>query len=155
MASYYFVTLCTKDRINHFGSIKNGEILLNSVGKKADKYWRSIPQYYDDTKLDEYIIMPNHIHGIIVIMGDELRTGHYPVPTTPRYGLLSKIFNAFKNAVTKNIKNHTINNFAWQRSFYDHVIRNENDFMRIRQYIQNNPSKWHLDEYYNVRNETQ
>ena len=148
---YYFITICTKNKTAFFGKIENEEIILNKNGKVAEKYWGQIPEHYQNVVLDEYIIMPNHIHGILIVGGDS-KTGQCPVTTDKKssYGIVSKVVNSYKGIVTKTIKS-TLGemNFAWQRSFYDHVIRNDKALTEIRQYIQNNPLKWHLDEYYN------
>ena len=171
LIGYYFVTICTKDRQNHFGLVRNGKVVLSPAGMIAQNKWQSIPKYYPNVKLDEYVIMPNHIHGIIFIrdeittkvVGTEHRSVHRKgnlfaktraeqcsAPTKNHYGLLSKIIKSFKESVTKEInKEYGLNNFGWQRSFYDHVVRNEKDLIRVRQYIKNNPLKWFLDEYYN------
>jgi len=151
---YYFITICTKDKSSFLGNIENEKMMLSNLGEIAEKHWKQIPDYYDQVMIDEYVIMPNHIHGIIIIC-DDSETGQCPVTTgkearsNRRYGVLSKVINSYKGIVTKTIKkmfNDT--NFAWQRSFYDHVIRNDEALLKIRQYIKNNPLKWQLDEYY-------
>ena len=168
---YYFVTICTKNKIHYFGDIHDYKMTLNNIGQITNDIWQSIPGHYPNVSLNEYIIMPNHIHGIIIIKENAedrnvgtghcpvqsqrervalKRTGRCPVPTKKNYGLLSKIINAFKNLVLKEIKNQNINcNFSWQRSFYDHVIRGEKGLKQIRDYINNNPVKWQLDRFYN------
>jgi len=149
LSGYYFVTICTKSKMEHFGTILDGKMILSSVGKVVDKIWISIPDYYENVTIDEYIVMPNHIHGIVVIDGVESGTGHFPVPTNQRYGLLSKIINSFKFVVSKELRrNRMCPNFGWHRSYHDHIIRNEESLHAIRQYIQSNPLKWQLDRYY-------
>ena len=97
--------------------------------------------------------MPNHIHGIIIIC-DDIMTGRCPVTTNSaidevRYGMLSKVVNSYKGIVTKTINKTNANtHFAWQRSFYDHIIRNDDSLAKIREYIRDNPLKWDLDKYY-------
>ncbi len=111
---------------------------LNNCGLVAEKYWKNISKIYKDVVLDEFIIMPNHVHGIIRIVG----TGHWPVPTdnNNQYGKLSKIINGYKNMVTKKIRNNLkFKNFQWQRSFYDEIIRGEKSLQNIRKYIIENP----------------
>lgn len=147
---YYFITICTKNGVECFGKIYNEEMVLNQYGKIAQEYWSEIPNIYNTVEIDEFIIMPNHIHGIIIISDDNNdRTEHCSVPTNtePGYGLLSKVIKSFKNAVTKKIRQElSDNNFQWQRSFYDHVIRNEKSLYEIRRYIINNPLKWELEK---------
>ncbi len=141
---HYFVTLCIKNRLCLFGDIVNGSITLNDTGKIINKYWQSIPRYYPDVELDESVVMPNHIHGIIVIGAISDRAQTAANRANRPYGLLSQIIKSFKQITTKQIRCN-MPDFSWQRSFYDHIIRNNEDLHRIREYIQNNPLKWHLD----------
>ncbi len=150
---YYFITLCTKDGIEYFGKIENEEMILNQFGETAERCWKEIPNHYDNVEIDEFVIMPNHIHGIISINDDNDKwTEHCSVPTNTtnterRYGLLSKIIKSFKNVVIKDIhEKFSDNKFQWQRSFYDHVIRNEKSLYEIREYIIYNPLKWDLEK---------
>ncbi|OGC82549.1 MAG: hypothetical protein A2W07_01950 [candidate division Zixibacteria bacterium RBG_16_43_9] len=147
---YYFVTICIIRGVEYFGKIDNEKMVLNQYGKIAQEYWSEIPNIYDKVEIDEFIIMPNHIHGIIIIQeNDNKRTEQCSVPTNTEsgYGLLSKVIKSFKNAVTKkNRQELGVNNFQWQRSFYDHVIRNEKSLYEIRKYIINNPLKWDLEK---------
>src|SRR3989344_8691696 len=139
LEGFYFVTICIKDRIEYFGYIKDNKMILNQYGEIAKKYWQQIPDYYQNVTIDKFIIMPNHVHGIIQITKPVV-TGQCPVPTRVNYGLLSKIVNSFKNMVTKEIrKNFNNYEFQWQRSFYDHIIRNEKVLNKIYEYIKNNP----------------
>ena len=153
---WYFVTICIKDRIKCLGKIENGKMILDKYGKIAKKYWSEIPDHYNNVFLDEWIIMPNHIHGIIVIENDDktitatVGTGHCPVPTTvntgSKYGLLSKTVKSFKEISLKTIRKQFNDfEFSWQRSFYDHIIRDEKSLEKIRNYIANNPLKWETD----------
>ena len=159
-SGYYFVTICTKNRIEFFGNIKNEEMVLNDCGAVASKYWNEIPEYYKNVDIDKFIIMPNHIHGIIIINDvDAVGTEYYSVPTDntnnlnndiiekkPFYGLLSNVIKLFKRACTICTRQHLNDfEFGWQRSFYDHIICDEDDLARIQQYIINNSLKWHLD----------
>ena len=105
---WYFVTICVRDRIECLGKIKNNQMEYGRYGGIVLKYWQTIPNHYQNAFLDEWIIMPNHIHGIIVIIDDSVGTGQCPVPTNNffvptgntntniRYGLLSKIIKSFK-----------------------------------------------------------
>jgi len=151
---YYYITICTKNKQHYFGEILDNKMILNEYGKIINKYWKSIPNHYQNVLLDEFIIMPNHIHGIVVIIRlnnnnqSTVGTGHCPVPTinmqNNHYGLLSKIINGFKNVSTKTIRKQT-NSFQWQRSFYEHIIRNEESLNKIRQYVRENPINWNND----------
>ncbi len=139
LSGYYFVTFCTKDKIKYFGEIKTSQMVLSQYGKIAKYFWQEIPHHYDNIEIDQFIIMPNHIHGIIII--NNVGTEQCSVPTTTgkNYGLLSKIIKSFKNAVTREIRqNFNDHNFCWQRSFYDHIIRDEKDLESIYRYIKYN-----------------
>ena len=124
-------------------------MIYSEYGKIADRIWRQIPNHYKNVSLDEYIVMPNHIHGIIVIHESNVGTEHCSVPTQSsknNYGLLSKIIKSYKETYKKTIsKQFEMNRFNWQRSFYDHIIRNERSLQNIRHYIINNPLKWEFD----------
>lgn len=147
---YYFVTLCTENGKEYFGKIENGKMVLSQYGEIAEKFWKEIPEHYDKVEMDEYVIMPNHIHGILIINNEkEIRTERCSVPTNTKrpYGLLSKIIKSFKNAVIMEVlRKLDDRNFGWQRSFYDHVIRNEESLYEIRKYIAQNPLKWELEK---------
>lgn len=156
LEGYYFITICTQHRIKYFGSIKNNEMILNKYGRIAEKFWQKIPNHYKNVAIDEFIIMPNHIHGIIQIVGAEQCSApticsgaeHCSAPTgrNKNYGLLSKMVKSFKEMVVKQIhQKFNDYKFQWQRSFYDHIIRNEKGLYNIREYIINNPLMWNKD----------
>jgi len=150
----YFITICTYNRQCLFGEIVNGEIRLNEYGEIANKYWYEIPKHYTNTQLDEYVIMPNHIHGIIFIVGAihelPLQQNEFPQLIQRRKMLLPKIIGRFKMNAAKQInqirQNHGIP--VWQRNYYEHIIRNDNELNKIREYIINNPLTWQTDENY-------
>jgi len=145
----YFVTICSKDRKNIFSKIVVGEGLapslveLTSIGKIIDRQWRGINFEYKNIEIDKFIIMPNHIHGIVLIK----RAGARPAPT------LNEIIGSFKSkCITEYLKfikdkDLKISGRIWQRSFFDHIIREDKSLREIRKYIVNNPANWHLDEY--------
>lgn len=134
---YYYVTICTKKRIDWFGTIKNDEMLLNDCGKNIVNYWEQIPRYYKYVELDEFIVMPDHLHGILAIVG----TAHCAVPT--KVVSISQIIKSFKDVTTKHIRTNYGAPFSWQRSFYDHIIRNDRDLSRVREYIKYNAIEDH------------
>lgn len=166
-SGFYFVTICSKKHQHFFGEIVGGQMVLNDIGIIVESSLKNIGNIYSDISLDEYIIMPNHIHAIIVIndganVGTEhcsvqleakdcsdtpTLTAQCAVTTITKKVCLSQVIKSYKGFCTKTIKNKSSKNFAWQRSFYDHVIRNEVSLFKIREYIQNNPVKWELDEY--------
>jgi REP-associated tyrosine transposase len=139
--NWYYVTICTKAMKCWFGEIKNGKVMLNKTGKMIEKIWEDIPNHYKAVELDSFIIMPNHLHGIIIV--NFVETGHAP-SLQPKLG---NIIGSFKSTATRRVHKN-FNNFKWQSRFYDHIIRNEDDLSRIRNYIHNNPLKWEMEEYF-------
>ncbi len=141
---YYFVTICTKNRIEYFGKIKNRKVVLNRFGNVVKLCWLDLPYHYWNCILDEFIVMPNHIHGIIVI-NNNVGNGLKPFPTDKIYSL-SEIIRGLKTFSSRRI-NVLIeySKFSWQKSFYDHIIRNEQSLQKIREYIRYNPLKWYED----------
>lgn len=149
---WYYVTICTKDMKCWFGEVINGKMVLNELGKIVEEEWERSKEIRKNIDLDYYVIMPNHFHGIIIINGPEnfdtkVET-HSDASLHKVNNNLSYIMRGFKGSCTKRI--HLTGNiiFKWQPRFYDHIIRNENDLHRIRTYIQNNPIKWAIDEYF-------
>ncbi len=146
-AGYYFVTLCTQSKQEWLGKIDEEEIILNEYGAIAAVYWKEISKHYPNVILDEWVIMPNHIHGIIVISPSaSVGTEQCSVPTNTKPVSLPQIIKSFKGVMIKRVRSEFRDVcFAWQRSFYDHVIRNETSLSRIREYIINNPKQWDMD----------
>ncbi len=144
---WYYVTICTKDMKCWFREIKNNKMILNRLGETVYNFWMNIPSHYKKIDIDYFVIMPNHIYGIIIIYAVE--TGHAPSlqSTGPTLG---NVIGSFKSAAAKWAHKNNFQSFSWQSRFYDHIIRNENDLFRIRNYIQNNPLKWELDECYGM-----
>ena len=135
---FYFVTIDCKNMGRWFGEIINKKINLNDYGVIADSCWRKIPKVYKGVRLDKYVIMPNHVHGIIRII--KVGTAQCAVRTN---GFLSKIIKSYKNAVTKEIRGgEKLKYFEWHRSFYDRIIRDERELENVRKYIKNNPKNW-------------
>ena len=146
-SGWYFVTICTKNKICYLGTIIKSRRRLSTIGKIVDREWLKTLKIRPNVKLDEYTILPNHIHGIIVIK--------FPVETHcnaslqnkfgPQRNNLASIIRGFKSASTSII--HTIEPaFQWQLRFYDHIIHSEQTLNRIRWYIRNNHLKWDEDE---------
>ena len=176
----YFITICTKNREYFFGEIKNGKMELSPIGKITEKYWHEIPQHFSFVKLGAFVVMPNHIHGIIIIdkKSDDnnpivsetvvvetpklgVSTITTPVPTEPKTGgknqkwksgTLGAIINQYKRICTINSRKIEPY-FAWQPRFYDHIIRNEKSFQKISEYIINNPKNWINDKFINQINQ--
>ena len=159
----YFITICTKNRVYFFGDVVTGKVQLSAIGQIAQKFWLDIPNHFTHTNIDAYVIMPNHVHGIVVINRPEnnvnlVETRHgaslrQPPQKTDRSnqfaplkrGSLQAIINAYKSSVTRWCRQNGHDYFGWQPRFYDHIIRQDGSLNRIRQYIINNPSKWELE----------
>ena len=142
------MTICLKNRAELFGNIFAGKMNLNDIGRIGQKIWQQIPQIYSCVNLDEFMFMPNHMHGIIQIRLSSLNANAF-YATRERLRILTpnslpSIINHFKGAVTKECKKFSYN-FAWQSRFYDHVIRKDDSLDKIREYIRNNPLKWEMD----------
>ncbi len=151
----YFVTICTKNFTEWFGMVQNREMILNKTGNIAENYWVGIADHFDNVELDEFIVMPNHIHGIIGIIGDKtvgrdvacnVSTSDRMSNISPKPKSLSTIIRSYKSAVTRSIRKHHNSHFAWQPRFYDHVIRNNHALKNIQTYIQKNPENWEKDQ---------
>ncbi len=143
---YYFVTICTKNRKHFFGEILSDQINLSEIGNLVEQCWYSIPKHFPFIQLDEFVIMPNHIHGIVIIdsaPASLVGTRHaLSLPVNRRRQKLPIIIGSLQSAVSK-YTNHPL--FAWQRSYYDHIIRNETSLNKIREYIRFNPEQWSID----------
>lgn len=144
----YFITLCSHNRECLFGEIQNGVMVPNEYGKIVIEEWYRSVDIRDEIELDEFVLMPNHMHGILSIdrRGDwQVAQSHTPGPKPKS---LSSFIAGFKAAVTKQI--NSIRNKSgvpvWQRNYYEHVVRNEDDLLQTREYIVNNPMKWELDK---------
>jgi len=155
----YFVTICTHRHKFLFGKIVDSAIQLNRLGNVVNKCWLEIPHHFPNAEVDAFVIMPNHIHGIVSIV-DNCRGTACRAPTEkfgrPAPNSLPTIIRSFKSAVTKRINSlrQTPGARLWQRNYYEHVIRNETDLNDIRQYILDNPVKWDMDEENANRNTT-
>ena len=152
--NWYYVTICSYDKKNIFGKIQRSKMILNKFGKIVEEEWLKIKEIRKNIDLDYYVIMPNHFHGIIIIESRDtaccVPTDEYRTFRKMQPGSLGAIIRSFKSAVTKRI-NEIRNNPGspvWQRNYYEHILRNEMDLYFTRRYIELNPFKWELDEYY-------
>jgi REP element-mobilizing transposase RayT len=152
--AYYFVTICTRERSPFLGEIADGCVVMSKAGQIVDEEWRRTATVRPDVSIDEYVVMPNHVHGIIVL--DRAASGLAATPEkTPHRGVstsrlapgsLGAIIGQFKSVCTKRIRVAGIADFGWQVRFYDHIIRDDKSLDNIRQYIVNNPLKWELEQ---------
>lgn len=156
-SGYYFVTICTQNKTCFFGQIVEESVKLNKAGKPIDQCWLEIPNRFPTAKLHQHIIMPNHLHGIIELVGASLVDAHsrhkgQPQGIAPTLGGIVGAFKSIStNAYIIGVKQKgwkPFNHKLWQRNYYEHVIRNEDSFREISEYIQNNPLKWQDDKYY-------
>ena len=144
----YFITVCTHDHSCLFGDIVVGQLELNEIGRIVKTCWADLPPHFPEVELDLYVVMPNHLHGIVTLLDttDKPTANH----TRP---IVHTIVGAFKSAVTASVNaaRNTPGAPLWQRSYYEHVIRSETGLNRIREYIANNPIKWELDDEHPAR----
>ena len=150
-AGVYFVSMCTLNRTCFFGDIVNGEMMLNAEGQIVAEEWIKTAEIRNNIELDEWVVMPNHFHGILVI--NECRGTARRAPTVEQFGKpvsnsIPTIIRSFKSAVTKRINELRNSPGAkiWQRNYYEHIIRNEDELNCIREYITDNPLKWEFDK---------
>jgi len=146
----YFITSCVKDWQNCFGEVSSGKMILNNYGEIAHKLWFWLEEQYAYVRSHAFVVMPNHIHGIIEIDRKLSTGGSRPARTEIKIKSLSELMGAYKTAVSKQIHLTGFSDFQWHRSFYDHIIRNFDSFVRIKNYIENNPSNWGNDDLKNL-----
>jgi len=145
----YFVTICTKNNECLFGEIINGEMRLNEWGKIAQNELCSIAEHYENVVVDKFVIMPNHVHMIISI---RLTERINPFPTVVD---VPNIVGKYKAGVTRIVGNAFMRSEferkpIWQKSYHDHIIRNQDEYNRIAKYIESNPANWNIDCLNNV-----
>ena len=164
-AGAYFVTVCAKDRVCLFGDVVNDKMALNEAGCMVSKWWAELLNKYPFIKTDEFIVMPNHFHGIIVIVGADLcvcppvddvcpdnnnkHTGKGEHTGSPLHRIIQWVKTMTTNDYIRGINERgweRFNGKLWQRNYYEHIIRDEKELTRIREYIINNPFQWADDE---------
>ena len=152
----YFITICIYNKRCLLGKVKNGKIELNIAGQIIKKWWLELPHKFPNIKIDEYIVMPNHLHGIISIIKTNVGADPCVCPNNKGEHIgspLQKIIQWFKTMTTneyiRRIKRDGLPPFHdkfWQRNYYEHIVRNEDELNQIRKYIAENPLKWERDE---------
>ena len=157
----YFITICCQDNIHRFGKVENEKMILNQNGIIANTEWNKLEQRFVNFQMDAFQIMPDHIHAIVSIV--DVKTDFSTLTNKSKQELqikiikkkaLSDIVGAYKSLVFKYcLKKYKSNNIKmgkfWQRSFHDHIIRNEQSYINISNYIINNPKKW--DDKFNKK----
>jgi len=168
---FYFITICVQKHECLFGNIVDDKMRLSAIGVIADVLWHEIKNHTFNVELHEFVVMPNHIHGIIEITDNVPETHNVmethnvgarhalplqpktpPNSTHPRFqnqgkNTLSSIVGSYKSAVSKHAHRLGVE-FQWQRNYHEHIIRNFDDYKRIAEYIINNPQKWNNDKFY-------
>jgi putative transposase len=165
----YFITICCQNMISRFGEVQNGRMILNQFGEIAHHEWEKTPEIRNNIALGEFIIMPNHMHGIIQILDTgELHSPlekksecdspsgkkgecHSPQRDSPLSGPsnnIGAVVRGYKSAVTRQISLLGFTQKLWLRNYYEHIIRDELSHQRISNYIKNNPSNWKKDKFY-------
>lgn len=164
-AGAYFITICTQNRFHYFGEIIYEKMVLSPVGVLADVFWYEIPKHAPNVELGSFVIMPNHLHGILIInppklsdlsksggdVGVGVDGGGEPNIGAKRFqnpgkNTVSSIVGSYKSAVTRHA-NRLGFEFGWQSRFHDHIIRNDAEYQRINDYIETNPIKWASDKF--------
>ena len=148
----YFVTICSQNRECLFGDMMNGEMILNQRGEVVERTWRELAECYPGVEVDAFVIMPNHVHGIIVLVGAGPRAcPGRPQGVAPTMSL-PDVVHRFKSLTTTRYRTGVLQDGwqpfpgrLWQRNYYEHVIRDEEELNRIRQYIIDNPGRWQDD----------
>lgn len=156
----YFVTMVTRDHLCLFGKLINGKIHLDNLGKIVNDCWCQIPNHFNNIEVEPYIVMPNHIHGIITIINNHRRGTIYRAPTIDNFtsqpnnenyldkfgkpvpGSLATVIRTYKAAVSRLARRelHMVN--IWQRNYYEHIVRDEHELDKIVSYILANPDQW-------------
>jgi putative transposase len=150
----YFVTICTANHAHYFGKITNAEMILTLLGQAAVDFWNEIPAHFPFVELDAFVVMPNHVHGIIIIdkPGGIVETQDLAsLPTGNRFGPqsrnLASIVRGYKIGITKYARQNNAP-FIWQERYYDHIIRSPEEHESVWQYILANPLNWAEDKFY-------
>jgi REP element-mobilizing transposase RayT len=174
----YFITICCRERQSFFGKIEDNKMIFSEIGLIASNYWLEIPYHFPHVKLDEFVTMPNHIHGIIILDYSLVGTRHgVSLQSTscdivgschgmthsgklesnqninqfskPLKNSVSVIINQYKSSVKRWCNKNGSDNFQWQNRFHDQILHHENSIDNVREYILNNPKRWTNDEFYN------
>jgi REP element-mobilizing transposase RayT len=152
----YFVTICTQNRVHYFGEIENQTMQLSEIGRCAVTCWQEIPNHFPFVELGAFVVMPNHVHGIIIIdkptTVETQNIASLPFPAGknkfgPQAQNLPSIIRGYKIGVTKQSKS-ICPDFSWQPRFHDHIIRDDAEYQRIKDYIEANPMNWAKDKFF-------
>jgi putative transposase len=158
----YFITLCCNKGLHHlFGQVTNGRMVLNEFGNIAEKWIKAIPERYEHVTIESYVVMPNHVHLIVIVHDVRVPVGaihelplqkndtnNESVRNQRRIMIVPKIVGFYRMNVAKQINQSrgVSERSVWQRNYYEHIIRDEKSLYQIRQYVRNNPAHWDIDE---------
>jgi putative transposase len=160
-SNYYFITICVNHLLPKLGEVLEGNMILNDYGSIVKEKLSDLPNKYNYVDLDEFVIMPNHVHSIIIIDRANAPTvlsvakklsPDYSTQTSldlslqPKIKPLSELVGVFKTTSSKAIHEAGLHDFKWQRSFYDRIVRNEKELYNIRKYVNQNPLKWEIEK---------
>jgi putative transposase len=154
VAGTYFITLCTYQRECLFGKIADGVMQLNPLGEIVENCWNQIPQHFPNAQSKDFVVMPNHFHGILMVLQDDHDRRGMAVPCPymgefgkPVAGSLPTMIGSLKSAIAKriNIHRNALGTPVWQRNYYEHIIRNDLSLQTIQTYIRHNPQSWQTD----------
>jgi REP element-mobilizing transposase RayT len=151
LRAWYFVTICTHEKAHIFSEIIDSEVQLSRIGRIADSDLRRLGNHYENVQLDSHVVMPNHLHAIVMIDGDHC---HSPNPNklpsqngiSPAAGSLSTIIRSYKAGVSRQCHELGLKQSVWQPRFYDRILRGHAVISAVREYIWNNPANWAGDD---------
>lgn len=151
----YFIIICTHDRRRSLGEVVDGAVILSADGKIVEQCWLRLPKLFPWVELDKYVVMPNHLHGIIIGTGNASDSVAVASPDAPAHGTVpgsvGAVIQSFKSISARRVnlirKRRGDQNPLWQQNYYEHVIRNDKSLSEVRDYIDANPYNWDYDEY--------
>jgi putative transposase len=160
----YYITICCLDRKSFFGEVRDHAMILSEIGSTASQYWLEIPNHFPHVKLDEFVVMPNHLHGLLILDYSFVGTRHGVVLlqsdkntyqkvsqfSKPKKNSVSVIINQYKSSVKRWCNRNGYKYFQWQARFYDQIVRDEISIENIREYVYNNPKNWDTDDLFNL-----
>ncbi|HKH98147.1 MAG TPA: transposase [Candidatus Sulfotelmatobacter sp.] len=154
LRGWYFVTICTQNRACIFGEVSAGEVQLSVMGRIAASELHGLHAHYNNIEVDSFVVMPNHVHAIVMIDGDHGFSPNAKMSppsrvaafASPLAGSLSAVIRSYKAGVTRRGRKLGLTQTVWQSRFHDHLLRGDKVISAVREYIRNNPAKWGADK---------